>query len=218
MSRLINCLIKDGYLKSPAIIRAFKKISRADFAPEELVRKKGREFIEEHNTPLSIGFNQTVSQPLTVAFMLEQLQPKKGDRVLDIGSGSGWQTALLAEIIGPDGFVYAVERIRKLKDFGERNVAKYGFKNTQFIIGDGTKGLSDQAPFARIIAAAAGEEIPAVWKKQLEIGGRLVAPVENSIYLLIKKSEGKFEKREYPGFAFVPLIEGVKKSIKRVLP
>ncbi|PJE59076.1 MAG: protein-L-isoaspartate O-methyltransferase, partial [Candidatus Portnoybacteria bacterium CG10_big_fil_rev_8_21_14_0_10_43_39] len=103
MSRLIDRLIKEGYLNSPRIIQAFKEISRADFALEELIKKEGREFIEEYNAPLSIGFGQTVSQPLTVAFMLELLQPEKGDRILDIGSGSGWQTALLAKIVGQDG-------------------------------------------------------------------------------------------------------------------
>jgi len=207
MSRLIDRLIKEGYLNSPRIIQAFKEISRADFALGELIKKEGREFIEEYNAPLSISFGQTVSQPLTVAFMLELLQPEKGDRILDIGSGSGWQTALLAKIVGQDGFVYAIERIRELKEFGQRNVGKYGFKNVEFVCGDGSKGLGDKAPFDRIIAAAAGEEIQPEWKKQLKIGGRLAAPVGNAIRLLIKTGEDKFKKKEYPGFAFVPLIK-----------
>jgi len=213
MSKLIDRLIKEGYLTSPRIINAFRKINRADFAPEELVEKEGREFIEEYNAPLSIGFGQTVSQPLTVALMLELLQPKKGDKILDIGSGSGWQTALLAEIVGQDGFIYAIERIRELKEFGQENVGKYNFTNVEFITGDGSKGLEDRAPFDKIIVAAAvhpvgGDEIPSEWKKQLKINGRLVAPVENSIQLLIKKSRDKFEAKEYPGFVFVPLIKG----------
>ena len=207
MSRLIDRLIKEGYLNSPRIIQAFKEISRADFAPEELIKKEGREFVEEYNAPLGIGFGQTVSQPLTVAFMLELLQPEKGDRILDIGSGSGWQTALLAKIVGQDGFVYAIERIRELKEFGQRNVGKYGFKNVEFVCGDSSKGLGDKAPFDRIIAAAAGEEIQPEWKKQLKIGGRLAAPVGNAIRLLIKTGEDKFKEKKYPGFAFVPLIK-----------
>jgi len=208
MEKLIDQLIAQGYLTSPRIIAAFKKISRADFAPEELVKKEGREFIEEYNAPLSIGFGQTVSQPLTVAFMLELLQPEEGDKVLDIGSGSGWQTALLAEIVGQGGAVYAIERIRELKEFGQENTGKYNFTNVEFIVGDGSKGLEDQAPFDKIIAAAAGEKIPPEWKKQLKVNGRLVAPVGNSIRLLIKTGQKKFEAKEYPGFVFVPLIKG----------
>lgn len=201
-NRLIEQLIKEGYLKSPRIIEAFKKIRRADFVSEN---DKG--FADEYNAPLSIGSGQTISQPLTVAFMLELLQPKKGDRILDVGFGSGWQTALLCRIAGKDGFVYAVERIPKLKEFGESNVKKYRFKNVEFVCGDGSVGLPDKAPFDKIIAAASADKIPSAWKKQLKIGGRLAAPVKNSIWLLVKKGENDFEEKEYPGFIFVPLIK-----------
>lgn len=210
MDKLIDRLVRDGYLKSPSIIKAFRKISRADFVPRELAEKEGRGFVEENNAPLRIGYGQTVSQPLTVALMLELLQPERGNRIFDVGSGSGWQTALLAEIVGPGGFVFAIERIRELKKFGQKNVGRYGFKNVEFIVGDGTKGLENAAPFDRIVAAASGKEIPPAWKKQLKTGGRLVAPVENSIWLLIKESESEFREKEYPGFAFVPLIEETK--------
>ncbi len=139
--------------------------------------------------------------------MLELLQPKRGDKVLDIGSGSGWQTAMLCQIVGREGFVYAIERIPELKEFGRVNVEKYNFKNVEFICGDGSKGLAAKAPFNKIIAAAAAEEMPQIWKDQLEIKGRLVAPIKNSIWLVVKKRENKFEEKEYPGFAFVPLIK-----------
>jgi len=203
---LVNQLIKQKYLKSPLIIEAFKKIKRADFVPAEIIRDKGRDFVAEYNAPLSIGYGQTISQPLTVAFMLELLQPKKGDNVLDIGSGSGWQTAMLCQVVGSEGFVYAVERIPELKEFGQANVQKYNFENVEFICGDGSKGLLDKAPFDKIIAAAAAEEIPQAWKDQLKIKGRLVTPVKESIWLVIKQDEDKFEEKEYPGFVFVPLI------------
>ncbi|MEA2113570.1 MAG: protein-L-isoaspartate O-methyltransferase [Patescibacteria group bacterium] len=207
MEKLINQLIRDGYLKSPQIISAFRKIKRADFVPEGIKKEQGEDFVNEYNAPLPIGFGQTISQPLTVAFMLELLQPEKGNNILDIGSGSGWQTAILCQIAGSKGFVHAIEIIPELKEFGENNAKKYKFGNVEFICGDASKGLAAQAPFDRIIAAASAEEkIPQAWKEQLKVGGRLVAPVGNSIWMLIKKSARKFEEKEYPGFAFVPLV------------
>jgi len=199
-------LIEGGYLKTPKIISAFKKIDRADFVPEDL---KHEAYV---NAPLPIGFGQTISQPLTVAFMLELLESEEGNKILDIGFGSGWQTAILAEIAGPaaaGGKVYAVEILEKLSEFGKKNIEKYDFLKEgriEFVHGDGREGLAKQAPFDRIIAAATAEAIPDAWKVQLKIGGRLVAPVGSDIILLIKKSETEFEEKKFPGFAFVPLI------------
>ncbi|MFH0805911.1 MAG: protein-L-isoaspartate O-methyltransferase [Patescibacteria group bacterium] len=210
MSKLINQLIEQKYLKTPVIIEAFKKIKRADFVPREIIKEKGEEFVNEYNAPLPISYGQTISQPLTVAFMLELLKPKQGNIILDIGSGSGWQTAMLCEIVGDKGFIYAIELVPELKNFGQDNVLKYNFKNVEFICGDGSNGLLDKAPFDRIIAAAAANEIPKAWKEQLKIDGRIVAPVRNSIWLLVKNGKDKFEEKEYPGFAFVPLIENNK--------
>lgn len=208
MEKLINQLIKDGYLKTSCIIDAFRKIKRAGFVPAEIVKEQGEDFVNEYNAPLPIGFDQTVSQPLTVAFMLELLQPEGGHNVLDVGSGSGWQTALLCQIVGSKGFVSAIEFIPELREFGESNIGEYNFNNVKFVCGNGTKGLVEKAPFDRIIVAASGEKIPSAWKEQLKIGGRLVAPIGNSIWLLVKKSARKFEEKEYPGFAFVPLVTG----------
>ena len=197
-------------MKTPSIIDAFEKVDRKDFVPEEL---KDKAYL---NTPLPIGYGQTISQPLTVAFMLELLQPEKGNRVLEIGSGSGWQTALLAHIVSGEGKVFAAELIPELMAFGRKNVAKYGFIKKGLLAGkqgtvefhslNATKGMPKEAPFDRIISAASGHDLPAAWKEQLKIGGRIVAPVKDAIHLLVKKSETEFEESVYPGFAFVPLI------------
>jgi len=203
MENLINELISEGYLKTNRIITAFRKIHRRDFLPEDIKDDYAL------NIPLPIDYGQTISQPLTVAFMLELLQPKTGEKILDIGSGSGWQTTMLAEIVGVSGKVIAIERIPNLKAFGEKNVAKYNFKNVQFICADGTKGYKKEAPFDKIIVAAAAKEIPKDLKKQLKVGGRLVIPVgeyEQDMICLDKISDDEFEEKSYPGFQFVPLI------------
>lgn len=199
----VSDFIKQGVLKTPRIIEAFEKINRADFVPQEL---KEKAYINE---PLSIGERQTISQPYTVAFMIELLQPKSGDKIFEIGFGSGWQTALLAEIIGESGKVFAVERIRGLFEFGTKNISAYNFIKKgiiRTILGDATMGLKKYAPFDSIVAGASAQEIPEEWLKELKIGGRLVMPVRNSVWLYIKKSEKEFEKQEFPGFVFVPLV------------
>ena len=201
----VTDFMKRGVLKTPRIIEAFKKIDRVDFVPLE---SKGEAYI---NAPLSIDEGQTISQPYTVAFMIELLQPKPGDKIFEIGFGSGWQTAILAEIVGKLGRIFAVERIEKLFEFGIKNISKYNFIKkgiVKTILSDATRGLKKYAPFDKIIAAASGDKVPEVWLKELKIGGRLVMPVKESIWLYVKKSEKEFEKIRYPGFVFVPLIEG----------
>jgi len=200
---LVQNLISSGYLKTPRIIDAFRKIDRADFVPGNL---KDEAYV---NAPLPIGEGQTISQPLTVAFMLELLEPKPGEKILDIGFGSGWTTALLAEIISPEGRVCAIERVSELCELGKKNVAKYNFLEkgkAEMMCGDGTKGWAEKAPFDKILAGASAREMPMAWKEQLKIGGKIVAPVEHSVWLVIKKGEKEFEEIEYPGFVFVPLI------------
>lgn len=198
---LIDSLIKNGQLKTPRIIKAFKEIKRADFMFE------GMEHLAEIDEPLALDYGQTISQPSTVAFMLEQLQPRARDNVLDVGSGSGWTTALLSHIVGEKGKVTAIEIIPELKEFGEKNIAKYDFGNTKIICADGSKGYNQEAPFNRILASASGDKIPESWKEQLKVKGRIVAPVKNSIWTLIKEKEGVFKEIEHKGFMFVPLVK-----------
>lgn len=201
--RLINELILDGYLKTPAIIDAFRKIDRADFVPEHL---KSEAYINE---PLPIGFGQTISQPLVVAFMLELLKPRPGQKILDIGLGSGWQTALLSHVVGEKGKVFGVEIIPELYEFGKENIAKYDFIKSgiaKIILSNGSVGMEREAPFDGIIAGAMAEKIPEILRRQMKVGGRMVIPARGSVWLIIRKTENEFEEYEYPGFAFVPLV------------
>ncbi len=219
MDELIRELKAEGVLKSPYVEAAFRAIDRKDFVrPEFLSEAYG-------NYPLPIGEGQTISQPYTVAFLLDLLDPKPGERILDIGSGSGWTTALLAYIvsradsgerIADRGRVYAIERIPELCRFGERNAAKYDFVKrgiAEFVCVDGSLGLPSAAPFDKILASAtAAAEIPQPWRDALAVGGVIVAPVGSSVWRFVKKSETEWEETEYPGFAFVPLVRDEKRE------
>ena len=208
---LIGQLIDSGYLKKPDIIKAFEKINRADFVPSEQTIQAYQ------NIPLPIGSGQTISQPLTVAFMLELLRPEKGDKILEIGFGSGWQTSLMAELVGPKGRIFAIERIQEVYDLGKKNLEKYDFINKGIVklyYQDGSKGLKTEALFDKIISAASIdckdekilESVPKAWKKQIKTGGIIVTPINYSIFRFKKISDDKFEIEEYPGFVFVPLV------------
>lgn len=204
MSKLVNDLIKTGYLKTDIIIDAFSEISRIEFLPQELENQA------EANIALPIGYGQTISQPLTVAIMLELLDPQRGQKILDVGSGSGWTTALLSYIVGKTGKIVALEVREELKKIGEQNVNKFGYvtkKIADFYVADGSKGFSKEAPYDRILVSAATECVPNALKEQLKIGGKIVIPIWNSLWYMEKKGDNDFYKEEYPGFNFVPLIE-----------
>ncbi len=201
---LIDQLVKEDFLKTPEIIASFRHIKRKDFV------MRGLEDEAHYNFPLLIGYGQTISQPATVAFMLELLQPKVGEKILDIGAGSGWQTALLAKLVGQNGQIIAVERVPELVDFCRQNLDKYNLDNVELIRANGYNGYSPFEPYDAIIAAAAAPSLPKKILSQLKVGGRLVMPIgedRQSIFLIKRESEKNFKYQEFPGFIFVPLID-----------
>lgn len=204
MSKIINDLIKDGYLKNDLVIDAMEHIDRVEFVPEEM------ELLVNADVALPIGYGQSIPKPLVVAFMLELLDPQKGQKILDIGSGSGWTTALLSKIVGEKGKVISLERIKSLCDFAEKNADKYDFvKNgiAEFHSVDIAEGLPGEAPYDRImVAPSVLDEAPQSLKSQLKIGGKMVIPIGNSVVYLERENEDDFSREEFPGFDFVPFI------------
>ena len=189
-------------LATPRLKEAFRAIDRADFVHSDYLPEAYEDY------PLPIGKGQTISQPATVAFMLEQLGVAPGERVLDVGSGSGWTTALLGSIVGERGRVFGIELVPEIVDFGKHNLAKYHLPQATIEeAGRGVLGKSAEAPFDRILVSAAAEKLPQELVSQLKEGGVMVAPLGDSICRIEKRGAGKITKKCYPGFAFVPLIE-----------
>jgi protein-L-isoaspartate(D-aspartate) O-methyltransferase len=204
---LVNYLINTGVLGSPKIIEAFKNVDRMDFVKPE---NKSSAYYDD---ALSIGSSQTISQPYTVAFMLELLNPENGNKIMDIGSGSCWQTCLLADIVGDSGHIYAVEIVPEIFEFGKNNALKYPdlIKRISFYLANGKTGLPEVSKeikgFDRIVCAAEVREVPDSWREQLKNGGIMVYPKNNGIYKEIKTENNSYKKEFYPGFVFVPLVE-----------
>lgn len=182
------------------IDEVFERVDRAQF-----MRPQYRH-LSEVDEPMPIGQGQTISQPYTVRKMLEWLDVKPGQKVLDVGSGSGWTTALLSELVGPKGKVYAVERVPELVEFGRANVERYGAKNVEFHQAGDEFGLSEEAPFERILVSAAADELPQELVEQLKIGGKMVIPVHNDILEITKLAKDKLDIKRHSGFVFVPLL------------
>ena len=154
-----------------------------------------------------IAADQTISQPYTVAFQSQLLEIKKGDKVLEVGTGSGYQTAVLCEL---GARVYSIERQRELYKKTKTFLAKLGYRPKYLSFGDGYKGIPEYAPYEKIIVTAGAPEVPKELLSQLKVGGRLVIPVGTKVQtmtLFIRKSAKEFDKTEFGAFRFVPLLE-----------
>ncbi len=201
--RTVEKLVREGIIRSEAVKLAFLKYPRYLFV-EEKYRKYAH--LDE---PLPIPAGQTVSAPHMVAIMLELAELKPGMNVLEIGTGSGWNAALISELVKND--VYTVERIPELVEFARRNLERAGVKNVHVILGDGTKGFPPRAPYDRIIVTAGAPDIPKPLLEQLKPGGKLIIPVGSyhlwqDLLEVIKLEDGSIKVKNRGGVAFVPLI------------
>ena len=189
-------------IRSPRVLDAMREVPREAFVPEYL-RHSAYE-----DSPLPIGFGQTISQPHVVAFMIVALELSGGEKVLEIGTGSGYAAAVVAQIAGK---VYTIERIRELADGARAALAGLGYDNVEVRHGDGTNGWPEEAPFDAVTVAAGAHEVPEALKQQLRTGGRLVIPVGRTAHLqqlvrITRLSADRFDQEGLVPVRFVPLI------------
>lgn len=197
---MVEDLKKQGVLKTSEIINAFLQIDRKKFLK---VEQYGHAY---DDSPLPALSGQTISQPYTVAFMFELLKPKNGHKILDIGSGSGWTTALLAEIVGDEGEVTGTEIVPSLVELGRENLKKFKHKNVKIEQAVEEELGRKGEVFDRILLSASAEKLPEELITQLKPGGIMVIPVGENIVKLEKSLDEKITTKDYPGFVFVPLV------------
>ncbi|RKZ32295.1 protein-L-isoaspartate O-methyltransferase [bacterium] len=197
--RMVEQQIKARGISNRNVIAAMLKVPRHMFVPDDMVPYAYDDY------PLPIGEGQTISQPYIVALMTELLEPKPTDVVLEIGTGSGYQAAVLAQIVKR---VYSVERISKLAEFAKKNLRMLGINNVEVVLGDGWYGLPEHAPYNGIIVTAAPEDVPKPLLDQLADEGRLVIPIGTDFQRLwVIRREGEiFERIPSIPVRFVPLI------------
>jgi protein-L-isoaspartate(D-aspartate) O-methyltransferase len=193
-------------INAERVLAAMNKVPREEFVPENL---RGASYTDQ---PLPIGYDQTISQPYIVAFMTEELQPQPQDRVLEVGTGSGYQAAILAELVAE---VYSIEIIEPLAKTAETTLRRLGYKNVHVKVGDGYKGWLENAPFDAVIVTCAPDHVPQPLTDQLKEGGRMIIPVgdvgDQDLYLLEKKN-GQLERRAVAPVRFVPMTGEAKKK------
>lgn len=203
-SELVNNLLRRGYVSKPEVATALRKVPREEFVPECL---RGEAYID---TPLPIGSGQTISAPHMVAMMSEALGLRPGQKVLEVGGGSGYHAAVAAELVSPGGHVFTMERIGELVEFARENIARTGYADSvTVILSDGSVGLPGEAPFDRIFVACGAPSVPAPLKAQLKDGGVMVVPVGGRMFQDLVKVERKGESyrtHDLGGCVFVPLI------------
>jgi protein-L-isoaspartate(D-aspartate) O-methyltransferase len=207
--RMVEQQLKPRGIKDERVLAAMAKVPREEFVSADA---RGDAY---EDGPLPIGYDQTISQPYIVAFMTEQLRPKPSDRVLEIGSGSGYQAAILAELVAE---VYTIEIVEPLGKSAEATLQRLGYKNVHLKVGDGYKGWPEEAPFDAIIVTCAPDKVPQPLVDQLKDGGRMVIPVGDrfaqQLYLLEKKN-GQLKQSATLPVRFVPMTsEAEKKSEK----
>lgn len=198
--QLVNLLITKG-IKNEAVLKAIGNIPRHLFMDSSFLDYAYKDMA------FPIAADQTISQPYTVAFQTELLQVKKDDKILEIGTGSGYQTAVLCEL---GAKVYSIERQQELFKKTSLFLPKLGYRAKKLIFGDGYKGLKEEAPFDGIIVTAGAPFVPKPLLSQLKIGGRLVIPVGEDVQIMtlfIRKDIKEFEQHEFGEFRFVPLLE-----------
>ena len=205
--RMVEKDLKARGIKDPKVLEAMGKIPRQLFVEESL----RDEAYADH--PLPIGEGQTISQPYVVALMTEAIRLKPGDRVLEIGTGSGYQAAVLAEIVKD---VYTVEIRKGLAETAAKRLADLGYKNVQAKYGDGYFGWEEYAPFDVIMITASANHIPPPLIKQLREGGRLILPLGSTLFhqtlTLVTKEKGDLKMEQREAVVFVPLVGEVEKK------
>jgi protein-L-isoaspartate(D-aspartate) O-methyltransferase len=200
--RMVDRQIERRGIENERVLQALRDVKRHLFVPPEEIAQA----YEDH--PLPIGYGQTISQPYIVALMTESIEPKANDRVLEIGTGSGYQAAVLSKLVKE---VYSIEIVESLGREAAERLQNLGYANVTVRVGDGYKGWPDQAPFDAIVVTAAPPEIPQALVDQLAEGGRMVVPVGTSfqeLLLIEKKKGGEVSKRVITAVRFVPMVKG----------